>query len=191
MKIIKPKSGESVILKKGETLIVYDIDGQQVSDMLLFSLNDVNEKISSGKTFDYEETILISKGNFIWSNRSNKMVYIKEDTNGRNDFLLAPCDQKTMEHFYNIQKDHPSCFSNLYNKLKQFGISKDDIPTAFNIFMNVTFNNLGKVNVMPPTSKKGDYISFEAQMDLIVGLTACSALDSNGGSFKPIGYKIV
>jgi uncharacterized protein YcgI (DUF1989 family) len=27
-------------------------------------------------------------------------------------------------------------------------------------------------------------------MDLIIALTACSALQSNGGSFKPIQYKI-
>jgi uncharacterized protein YcgI (DUF1989 family) len=27
-------------------------------------------------------------------------------------------------------------------------------------------------------------------MDLVVGLTACSAPDSNGGSFKPIDYRV-
>lgn len=57
--------------------------------------------------------------------------------------------------------------------------------------MNVIFNEEGKLNVVPPTSIAGDYICFEAQMDLIVALTACSALDSNGGSFKPIGYEII
>jgi uncharacterized protein YcgI (DUF1989 family) len=33
-------------------------------------------------------------------------------------------------------------------------------------------------------------VLFEAQMDLLVCLTACSAEDSNGGSFKPIHYII-
>jgi len=28
-------------------------------------------------------------------------------------------------------------------------------------------------------------------MDLIIGLTACSALQSNGGSFKPIHWDVV
>ena len=48
----------------------------------------------------------------------------------------------------------------------------------------------GKLEVLPPTSKPGDRIVFEAAMDLVIGLTACSALDSNGGSFKPIHWTI-
>ncbi|MGJ8666989.1 MAG: DUF1989 domain-containing protein [Patiriisocius sp.] len=191
MNIVKPKSGISFELKKGDLLKVTDIEGSQVSDMLLFNLNNLNEKISSGKTFDYEETILLTEGNYLWSNQSNKMVRILKDTNGRNDFLLAPCDQKTMKHFYDISEVHPSCFNNLYINLKEYGITSDSIPTAFNIFMNVVFDEFGDLKVLPPTSTAGDIILFEAQMDLVVALTACSALDSNGGSFKPIGYEII
>jgi uncharacterized protein YcgI (DUF1989 family) len=188
---IPPKSGASLKLKKGQILKVTDIEGVQVSDILFFNANDVDEKVSSGKTFDYEETILLSKGNFLWSNRSNKMVKIVEDTNGRNDFLLAPCDMKTFEHFYGMNGYHPSCFENLYKNLKQYGITEDDIPSAFNIFMNVQFDSNGKIKVMPPMSKAGDFVCFNAQMDLIVALTSCSAKDSNGGSFKSIGYEIL
>jgi uncharacterized protein YcgI (DUF1989 family) len=39
-------------------------------------------------------------------------------------------------------------------------------------------------------SKAGDHILFEAQMDLIVALTACSALQSNNYAFKPIHYAV-
>ena len=191
MQIIPPKSGTSFILKKNQVLKVIDVEGTQVSDILFFNSNDINEKLSSGKTLDYEETILITKGHYLYSNRSNKMVKIIEDTNGRNDFLLAPCDMKTFKHFYDMDGYHPSCFENLYKNLEQFGIQKDNIPIAFNIFMNVQFNSNGNLKVLPPSSKSGDYICFEAQMDLIVAMTACSAKDSNGGSFKPIGYEIL
>ena len=44
--------------------------------------------------------------------------------------------------------------------------------------------------MLPPLSKAGDRIVFEARMDLIVGLTACSAPASNGGTFKPIHYQV-
>ena len=65
------------------------------------------------------------------------------------------------------------------------------IPTAFNCFMNVPVDGeTGVVRVLPPLSKAGDRIVFEAQMDLIIGLTACSALLSNGGSFKPIAWEV-
>ena len=118
------------------------------------------------------------------------MAKIVEDTNGRNDFLLAPCSKETFEIMYNYDGYHPSCLENLSKNLQPFGIETDDIPTAFNIFMNVQFDEKGKLSVLPPTSKPGDYLQLEAQMDLVVCLTACSAEDSNGGTFKPIQYKI-
>src|SRR5699024_3879362 len=144
---------------------------------------DPREKLSSGKSLDFEESLLLSTGNFLWSNRSRKMMQILEDTNGRNDFLLAPCSKETFEIMYGHERYHPSCFENLYTSLKPYGIAPDDIPTAFNIFMNVQFQPDGKLRVEPPLSKAGDHVLFEAQMDLLVGLTACSAEDSNNGSF--------
>ena len=189
--VIEKQSGSAFKMKKGEKLKVIDPQGEQVSDMVLFNAADKREKISSGKTLDFEENILITKGDFLWSNRSNKMMEILEDTNGRNDFLLAPCSPETFQIMYKNDKYHPSCFENLYTNLAKFDIEPDDIPTAFNIFMNVQFDLNGKISVDPPLSKAGDYVLMEAKMDLIVGLTACSAEDSNGGSFKPIHYEIL
>jgi len=191
MQEIKKQSGVAFKLNKGQLLKVIDPKGKQVSDMVLFNTADKREKLSSGKTMDYEESILISKANYLWSNRSNKMMEILEDTNGRNDFLLAPCSPETFKIMYRNDEYHPSCFENLYTNLEKFDIEPDDIPTAFNIFMNVQFDQYGKISVKPPQSKAGDYLLFEAKMDLIVGLTACSAEDSNGGSFKPIHYEIL
>lgn len=189
--IIEKQTGTAFKLKRGQKLKVIDPKGEQVSDMVLFNAEDPREKISSGKTLDFEESILITEGNFLWSNRSRKMMKILEDTNGRNDFLLAPCSPETFKIMYNNPEYHPSCFENLYTNLKQFDIEPDDVPTAFNIFMNVQFDEQGKLSVDPPLSKAGDYVLFEAQMDLIVALTACSAEDSNNGSFKPIHYEVI
>ena len=191
IEVIKRQSGAAFKLKKGQKLKVIDPEGEQVSDMVLFNAEDTREKISSGKTLDFEESILISTGNFLWSNRSRKMMQILEDTNGRNDFLLAPCSPETFQIMYKNPEYHPSCFENLYTNLRKFNIEPDDVPTAFNIFMNVQFDEKGKLSVDPPLSKAGDHVLFEAKMDLIVALTACSAEDSNNGSFKPIHYEIL
>lgn len=191
VQVIEKQSGAAFKLQKGQKLKVIDPQGEQVSDMVLFNAADPREKISSGKTLDFEESILITQGDWLWSNRSNKMMKILEDTNGRNDFLLAPCSPETFKIMYNNPEYHPSCFENLYTNLAPFGIEPDDVPTAFNIFMNVQFDENGKLSVDPPLSKAGDYVLFEAEMDLIVALTACSAEDSNNGSFKPIHYEIL
>ena len=188
---IPPRSGTAFELAKGASLTVIDPEGSQVSDLLAYNAQDVREVISNGRTFDYEETLHLSTGNRLWSNRSNPMLSIVEDTVRRHDFLLTPCSTATFEHFYPDKPVHRGCFGNLAKALEPYGIGPDDIPTAFNVFMNVPVDGeSGLIAVKPPVSKAGDRIVLRAEMDLIIGLTACSAYDSNGGSFKPIDYEL-
>ena len=191
LETIRKQTGAGFTLKKGEYLKVIDPEGEQVSDMVLFNKDDLRERISNGKSMDFEESILLTTGNYLWSNRSRKMMKIVEDTNGRNDFLLAPCSPATFKIMYKNEEPHPSCFENLLINLEPYGVRPDDIPTAFNIFMNVQFQQDGELSVEPPTSKAGDYVIFKAEIDLIVGLTACSAEESNNYKFKPIQYQIL
>lgn len=189
---IPPRSGTAFRLRKGAVLRVLDPQGRQVGDLLAFNADDVREAISNGRTFDYEETVRLTQGNILWSNRSNPMLRIVADTVGRHDFLLTPCSEATFRHFYPEHPVHRGCFGNLAEALAPHGIEPDDIPTAFNVFMNVPVDGRsGKLEVLPPLSKPGDYLEVEAQMDLVIGLTACSAFASNGGTFKPIHYEVV
>ena len=189
---IMPRSGAAFRLRKGEYLEVIDPDGGQVSDLLAYNATDVREALSNGRTFDYEETIRLSTDNCLWSNRSNRMLTIVEDTVGSHDFLLTPCSEDTFRHFYPDKPVHRGCFGNLAQALAPFGVEPDMIPCAFNVFMNVPVDAAtGKIEVLPPTSKAGDRIRMRAEMDLVIGLTACSAYASNGGTFKPIDYRIV
>lgn len=188
---IPPRSGTAFELPAGAVLSVIDPCGQQVSDLVAFCQNDVNEAISNGRTFDYEETIHLTTGNRLWSNRSRPMLEIIEDMVGRHDFLLTPCSEATFRHFYPDKPLHRGCMGNLAEVLAPYGVETDDIPTAFNIFMNVPVDGAtGRVRVVPPLSKPNDRIRFRALADLVIGMTACSAYDSNGGSFKPIQYAI-
>lgn len=187
---IAPRSGTAVTLSAGDALTVFDPEGCQVSDLVAFCADDVGECLSNGRTFDYEETVQLGQGSRLWSNRSRVMLEIEEDRVGRHDFLLTPCSRDTFAHFYPDKPVHRGCFGNLAAALEPHGIGPDQIPTAFNIFMNVPVSQSGALEVLPPLSKPGDFIRLRAKLDLIIGLTACSAYASNGGSFKPIDYVI-
>jgi uncharacterized protein YcgI (DUF1989 family) len=190
--IIPERSGTAFILKKGQQLKVVDIRGEQVSDFVCYNLHDTAEYLSSGRTIDYAETIFLTKGHSFYSNRSNVMFVIIEDTVGKHDFLLTPCSAEMFRIIYGHQQPHQGCFGNLREALKPYGIKPDNIPVCFNIFMNVSVNgDTGKIAVLPPKSKAGDCIILKAEMDLIVGMTSCSAGMSNNFSYKPIGYEIL
>ena len=190
LNIIPPRSGVSFILKKEQRLKVIDIEGEQVSDFICYNLHDKAEYLSGGRTIDYAETIYLTKGHPFYSNRSNIMFEMIEDTVGKHDFLLTPCSAEMFTIIYGDTQPHRGCFGNLCEALKEYEITPDDIPTCFNIFMNVAVDENGKVSVLPPKSKAGDFVILKAKMNLIVGMTACSAGMSNNYSFKSIGYQI-
>ena len=48
----------------------------------------------------------------------------------------------------------------------------------------------GRVSVLPPLSRPGDYLRLRAQMPLVVAMTACSAGQSNNFSYKPIDFRV-
>jgi uncharacterized protein YcgI (DUF1989 family) len=190
--IIQPRSGVAFTVKAGQRIKVTDIKGEQVSDFVCFNLHDTREYLSSGRTLDYAETLFLTAGHPLYSNRSNVMLEIEEDTVGRHDFLLTPCSADTFRIIYGHQQPHRGCHGNLSEALHPYGIAPDDIPVCFNIFMHVDVNGeTGKIAVLPPKSKAGDYVIMKARMDLIVGMTACSAEMSNNYAFKPIGYEII
>jgi uncharacterized protein YcgI (DUF1989 family) len=187
---LEPQTGTAFELTKGQLLRVIDLEGEQVADLTAFNRSEKAEWLSSGRSIDYANRIYLTKGDLLYSNRSRPMFTIVEDEVGRHDFLLTPCSGETFQIIYKNVEAHPSCFNNLATNLAPFGIAPDSIPTTFNIFMNVEIDASGTLKILPPRSRAGDSIVLRAEMDLIVGLTACSAEMSNNYRFKPIAFEI-
>ena len=188
---LPPQSGTAFELDQGDVLRVIDPEGEQVADLTAFNRNDINEWLSSGRTIDYANTIYLTTNHVLYSNRSRPMFTITEDEVGRHDFLLTPCSPETFQIIYKKQGYHPSCFENLSTNLRRYGVTADQIPTTFNIFMNVEVADDGRLSILPPRSRAGQSITLRAEMHLIVGLTACSAEMSNNYKFKSIAYELL
>lgn len=189
---LPPQTGAGFLLPAGRTLSVVDPTGGQVSDFFAVAASDPLEWLSSGRTIDYANKVFFSTGDILYSNRSNTMATVVEDSCGRHDFLLTPCSQATFDLLYPELEGayHPSCFENLCTAMAEFGVQPDQISTTLNIFMNVWTDPSGELHIDPPTSVAGDRFVIRSEMDLLVGLTACSAEKSNGGVCKPIDYEV-
>lgn len=188
---IDPCSARSVELQAGDELLVIDPQGQQVSDLIAFSLEDLDEYLSSGRSIDYASKLWLTRGDVLYSNRSRPMLEIIEDTCGRHDFTLTPCSKDTFSIIYGETEDRPGCEGNLAQVMAPYGLNTDRIPIAFNVFMNVGVDaETGAIKVLPPLSKPGDHVRLRALMPLVVGMTACSAGQSNNFCYKPIDYRV-
>jgi hypothetical protein len=190
---LDPETGVAFLLPAGARLTVADPAGEQVSDFFCVMADTLGEWFSSGRTIDYANSVAVTTGTVLYSNRSRPMAVVEEDTCGRHDILLTPCSQQTFDILYpDLQgASHPSCFENLATSMAAFGVRPDTISTTLNIFMNVWTERDGTLHIDPPTSRPGDRITLRAEADLVVGLTACSAEKSNNGTCKPIDFRVV
>ncbi|MCP4600139.1 MAG: urea carboxylase-associated family protein [Proteobacteria bacterium] len=187
---IDSQTGTAFTVKQGQTIRIIDVEGEQVSDLICFAQEDVEEYLSCGRTTDYNGKIYFSTGDVLYSDRSNPMLKIIADRVGKHIFLYAPCSPEMFQLTYDVTEPHPNCLDNLASSLEPFGIRPAQISMAFNVFMHITISEDGKISIHSPLSKAGDYIDLRAEMDLVVGVTSCSAGKCNNYQCTAIEVEI-
>ena len=189
---IAPQTGVAVELAPGDRLTVLDPCGEQVSDLYLVAADDVAEVFSSGRTTDFGNSIYVSTGSQLWSNRSRVLAEVVDDTVGVHDLTLTPCSQATFDVLYPELggAPHPSCFANLVEALGPHGVDPDRIAVTLNVFMDVWTDRTGELHIDPPPTVPGDRFAIRAELPLFVGVTACSAEKSNNGHCTPIDWRV-
>jgi uncharacterized protein YcgI (DUF1989 family) len=170
---IEAKSGEAIEVKKGEILRVEDIDGGQVADFVCFSLNDHAERFSQSKTRIRNWSKEVTTGSVLVSNRDNEMFTIIADTVGVHDIFFCQCHSYVYEEIYKVGPRN-GCYENLSAAVISYGISSDDLPDPFNMFMYTGIKENGELFVGASPSKQGDYIELRAEMDCLAAVSACA-----------------
>jgi uncharacterized protein YcgI (DUF1989 family) len=188
--ILEPHSGAAFKIQTSQLLRIIDIEGSQVVDLVSFSQLQPRQYLSSPRSMDINNSVYFSSGDRLLSDRSEIMWTIMQDTVGKHCFLFAPCDQKMFELTYDVEEPHPNCLDNLSGSLSNFGIQRQQIFVPLNVFMHASIRESGKIEIKPPLSKPGDFIELQAEMDMIVGVSACSAYKANDFTFGPIKVEI-
>ncbi|MHC5250376.1 DUF1989 domain-containing protein [Enterococcus sp. LJL90] len=186
--VVKPKTGFSTLVKKGQLIEIIDLEGKQVVDFFATNQLTSKEYLSAGVTIDCNDTLKISIGDSIYSNLYNKMFTIIEDDVKEHDLLHPCCRPEMYNFFYGNGENHPSCLANINKSLSENFDTKKAQITPFNIFMHTKILPNGKITVEEPVSKPGDKIILRAEMDILLSIAACSVSESkcNGEKCTPI-----
>ncbi|RLQ94063.1 DUF1989 domain-containing protein [Falsibacillus albus] len=187
---IEAEKGLAFTVKKGQIITVIDVEGEQVVDFVVYREGDVSERIDPGVTMDALHSYMVKPGDIIYSNKYRPIMSIVEDKVGRHDFFNPACRPEMYELLYN-KENHRSCYENLNDAFTQYGVPKPDQHYPFNLFMNTVVKDDGTMSVERPVSKPGDYIKLKAEMDLIVGASACPCSESACNGYVCTPIKIV
>lgn len=187
---IEAQHGVGLKLKKDQCLKVIDVQGRQVADLFCADAENTRDSLSAGRTIDYNESVYLRVGSKLYGHSGLELMEIVEDTCGQHDILVTPCSLQMFQMVNKNKEYHRSCHENLVQSLKPYGIDEWQITSTFNVFMHVLVRLSGKIDILPPLSKGGDYVVLRACRDLVLGLTACSDEGTNDGQCKPIQFQV-
>lgn len=171
--VVPPYSARAVEVLAGEELCIIYVEGKQVSDFICLNIDDLDEHVSPVHMRSSLSSIRLKLGDYLYSNRREKLMQLVEDTVGKHDFFFPACDYYRYKVDFGVE-DHPNCHDNLVNALAEHGICMKDIPDPINWFMNNDMDENGDYTIREPLSKPGDFVRLKALKNCIVACTTCS-----------------
>jgi len=187
-------------LLKGTNLRLTNNIGPQVATVCFFNGHNYHEQFS-GRWSAFLDTISGEVENFkrltkLYSKVpwENVMLSVVADTAGVH-FPGRHCSHKVIEFCPDLALiGGRTCQDNLINCLRNYGLTPNrlDCSNALSLFMNWAVGEDDTLHIQKPSAKKGSYIEFHAEMDLLVAISNCPvAAEYNGFQCKDINIKVL
>jgi hypothetical protein len=130
---------------------------------------------------------------FVTNQRSPILTILEDTTLGNHDMLMPACDVHRYAKQYGLKEYHDNCTDNLRNALRELGEEGEEYsPSPFNAFMNIPIKDNNSLSWEAPTTEAGQYITFRAEMDLIIVFSACpnDVLPINGNQSRDAHFLV-
>ena len=179
---------------RGQTFRIVDLEGNQAVDTLFFNAANSAERYSAADTIRSQGRLYLTTGSQLLSNDGNVMLTITADTCGRHDTLGGACSAESNTVRYAIEKRYMhSCRDNFLLALARSGLAltKRDLPSNINFFMNVPVTPAGDLTFADGISATGRYVEMRAEMDVIVLISNCPQLNNPCNAYNPTPVRVL
>jgi len=184
---IPARKGKAARVRKSQRVKIINTKGQQVVDTWAFNADELREFMSMEHSRVGIGRIIPGIGDSLVTNRRRSILTLLEDTSGGiHDTLFAACDRWRYETL-GCNEYHDNCTDNLAAGLAALGLAPPETPAPLNLFMNIPVVDGNRVELRPPVSTPGSYVTLRAEMGCIVAFSACpqDMLPINGPAMRP------
>jgi urea carboxylase-associated protein 1 len=181
-------------LRAGETFRIVDLEGNQAVDTLFFNARDVDERYSATETIRAQGNIYLTTGTALVSSEGRPLLTIVADTCGRHDTLGGACSAESNQVRYALdKKTMHNCRDSFLLALAQhgWGMTKRDLPSNINFFMNVPVTPKGALTFEDGVSAPGRYVEMKAEMDVLVLISNCPQLNNPCNAYNPTPVRLL
>ena len=182
------------VLKRGQVLRILDLEGNQAVDTLFFNANDTAERYSATDTVRGQQNLYLSAGSQLLSNDGHVMLTLVADTCGRHDTLGGACAAESNQIRYALDKwPMHNCRDSflLACATTPYGLTKRDLVSNINFFMNVPVTRDGALSFEDGISAAGKYVELQAAMEVIVLVSNCPQLNNPCNAYNPTPVRML
>jgi len=182
------------VVRKGQTFRILDLEGNQAVDTLFYNAGNTEERYSANDTIRAQGNLYLTTGTQLLSNEGNVMLVITADTCGRHDTLGGACSAESNTMRYDLDKRHMhSCRDSFIMALAEWdhGMSKRDLASNINFFMNVPVTPDGGLTFEDGISAPGRYVEMRAEMDVLVLISNCPQLNNPCNAYNPTPVEVL
>lgn len=192
--VVEAGRGFSHIVKQGQTVRIVDLEANQAVDTLFYNAHDPSDRYSSVDTIAAQGALYLTTGTELKSINGNTLLTIVADTCGRHDTLGGACAAESNQVRYAIDKKFMhNCRDSFLLELAhhQPHMTKRDITSNINFFMNVPVTPEGKLSFEDGISAPGRYVELKAAMDVLVLISNCPQLNNPCNAYNPTPVELV
>jgi urea carboxylase-associated protein 1 len=190
--VIPARAPWSHVLRKGQTLRLVDLEGQQAVDALFYAARDTAQRYSAQDTVREQGSAYVGPGTRLMSNEGLVMARVVADSSGRHDTLAGCCScESNAVRFGESARYQHACRENFVLELGRHGMGKRDIVPNVNFFMNVPINEAGEFAVLDGISPPGSYIDLLAEMDVLCVFSNCPQINNPCNDFNPTPVRVL
>jgi hypothetical protein len=189
---IQSRQPWSRIIQKGQILRIIDLQGNQAVDTLFYRADDPSERYSAQDTMVNQGNIFITTGTEILSNEGNVMMTVIADECGRHDTVGGACSMESNSVRYGLHKKHlHACVENYLLELSKYEMSKRDLVSNINFYMNVPVSADGTLEIVDGISEAGKIVELRAEMDVMVLISNCPQVNNPCNAYNPTPIRLI
>jgi urea carboxylase-associated protein 1 len=190
--VIPARSPWSGVVPAGHLLTLTDLEGNQAVDCLLYDAQDTADRYSASDTIAAQGGLFLTAGSVLRTCEGTALMTVVSDDVGRHDTVGGACSKEsnTLRYGHHTKHQH-ACVENFLREGAKWGLTKRDLVSNINWYMNVPVEEDGTLGIVDGISAPGLAVALRAEIDTLVLISNCPQVNNPCNGFDPTPVRVV
>ncbi|GAA4491586.1 urea amidolyase associated protein UAAP2 [Microbacterium panaciterrae] len=183
---VPPRAPWSATIRRGQTLTIVDVGGNQSADFLAYDAEDTSYRYSTSDTLAWSGNAFLNTGVVLRANDGLPLMTIVGNEIERQDTIGGACSKEsnTLRYGHHTSAEH-ACRENFLFEGAKYGLGARDLVSNINWFMNVPVEADGSLGIVDGLSAPGKRVALRAERDVLVIVSNCPQINNPCNDFDP------